>query len=72
MKRKKVISANNRKTNPFSMLYPAATVWLLLDRFHAAQWAYGAFFLFYGLAFVILFMESRYEDEVDIFEKDGK
>ncbi len=72
MKRKKVIAWENGATSPARVPWPAATVWLLMDRFHAPEWAWGIFWCFWGFVLIAAIITFCHEDQVDIFAKDGK
>lgn len=66
IKKNKVVSIKNLpKRLP---LFPALTSWLMLDRFHAPQWLFGAVGAFFLLISIIVTLSWMNEEEKDIFQ----
>lgn len=68
MTKRKVIATKQLPARPAAALWSGATTWLLLDRFNAPQWLYGALGLFFVLAFVTLLAVVISSDTVELKE----
>lgn len=72
MKRSKVIAYKNAASSPVRVPWSAATMWLVMDRFHAPEWAWGVFWFFWIIMFVASIVGFCHEDQIDIFEEKPK
>lgn len=70
MKKKKVVSYQNERASP--PWVQTAIVYLLLDKWHAPQWLWGAFGLLFLALWISQIIDMMHQIELPVlFDQDG-